>query len=108
MASTALNITKVLVVAASIALLVLFAFVGITPVYATDAVAFNSETESLSTPSDFAMEADDSAEEILPVYQGAQTATATETLPVYQGVEAAASSEVLPVYQYMNDMQAAN
>lgn len=91
MKNTAINITKAIVVAASIALLAIFALVGITPVYATDTVTFNSESEALAVPSDFALEADGSAKEVLPVYQGAEAATTTETLPVYQGAEAAKS-----------------
>lgn len=107
MTNTAINIVKALVATAAVALLVLFALVGITPVYANDAMAFDAETESLSVPSDFAVEADGIEEEVLPVYQGVDAATTAEVLPVYQGAEAAESTEVLPVYQYMNEMQEA-
>ena len=84
MLSAVMKFTKILAIEISVGLLVLFAFVGITPAYAAEATAFTDDTGAAAVVSDVA--ADVETTEVLPVYQGASSAETTpEVLPVYLG-----------------------
>ena len=85
MLSAVMKFTKILAIEVSIGLLVLFAFVGITPAYAAEAMSVAEDAGGTTVISDVAT--DVATTEVLPVYQGANSTDSThEVLPVYLGV----------------------